>query len=240
MPNNSVAGQPGILSERVATPRRILFGGKADGTLLFFPGGVTIDGDLSRDLGQSSVDQGVLRAGKLMGKVSADGKYAPAIIGELNGAYTGAESEIDVGVAIATEIVRTGVTTISLVGPEVADTAPVNTEIATIISVDTGAGTVDITGTELTNDFIVGSWVGLGNGAEVPRMLCEDEYGVRVTDRDAVSVDVDWSRCLNAGTLDVGQIVDYPTDVALIEFLKDTLRQTTRGLFQFSDDYIDV
>lgn len=241
MPDNFVAGQPGIVSDRTATPRRILFGGKSAGPELFFPGGVTIDGTLSRDLLQPVQDQDVLQAGLLMGKVTASGKYAPAIVSLLTVLHdtSATPAVVTVGVAAATEIARTGVTTISLTGVAVAGTGPVNTETDTIVSVDTGAGTITVSGA-FTNDYDIGAWLGLGNGAEVPRMIVEDEYGLRVTNRDKVSVDIDWSTPLYEGTVDVTQVLNYGTDLILQEFLKTTLRTTVRTLLTFNDDFIDV
>ncbi len=77
--NKSMA--PGIRDGR-EFQYRVIFRG---GSIQEFPGGIIVDGALSRDL-TNSVDTDVLQAGNVMGKVTASGKYAPSIVCKMTGA----------------------------------------------------------------------------------------------------------------------------------------------------------
>jgi len=110
---------PGVGSDRAAVARQVL------ATLtgaLWLPSGAVIRGASSRDP-LNTGDVNVLRAGLLMGRRSADLKYAPSILGKLTVAGTAAGANITVSAATATEIVRrfgavgTATGAIQVVGP---------------------------------------------------------------------------------------------------------------------------
>jgi len=113
--SNFVTGAPGIRADRVSTPRKAMFGGKAN----LLPGGRIINGALSRDpINTGDVD--VLRAGMLMGRITATGLFAPSVIGSNGVALTGAQTQLNLlNTAEATELVRrVGATgTFNITGP---------------------------------------------------------------------------------------------------------------------------
>ena len=83
MPNLGVFGMPGIGSAVTAYWRRILRSGEYQ----WLGAGGHIDGTKTRDVGNTGYLQH-LRAGLMMGKVTATGLYANSIIGLSQGAIT--------------------------------------------------------------------------------------------------------------------------------------------------------
>ena len=81
---SQVVGLPGVPPAKTALHRLVFRGGWMHDIL---PQAKVIDGSLLRDPGNPATTA-VLRPGLLMGKVTASGKYAPAIIGVTQGAYT--------------------------------------------------------------------------------------------------------------------------------------------------------
>lgn len=110
-------GLPGVSSARTATYRRVF----KSGTEGFAASSFVINGSLSRDAGNTG-DVDVLRAGKLMGKITATGLYAPSVIGVTGEAIDNTETVVDIAAGVATEIIRrigsTG--TVKIVGPPTA------------------------------------------------------------------------------------------------------------------------
>ena len=66
---------PGQGARRTASPRTPILSDEQ-----LFPGGLIIDGTLSRDTGNTG-DLDVLRAGNIMGRITASKKFRPSIIG---------------------------------------------------------------------------------------------------------------------------------------------------------------
>lgn len=97
-PNTS----PGLSAARTAAHRRVLV---TENGALRLPTSKLVKGSVSRDPGNTgNVD--VLRAGVLLGKITASGLYAPSVIGLLDEAVDNAETAIDIPSAVATEITR--------------------------------------------------------------------------------------------------------------------------------------
>lgn len=135
-------GIPRINSERVTTPRRVLANPAAK---LLLVGGAVISGTYSRDPGNTGyVD--VLRAGLILGKRTADSKYAPSILGVLAEAYAQGGTEMTVSAAVATELVRRiGASgTFKVTGPAVSG-GTVRTLTVTYSAVDTATGVITLT-----------------------------------------------------------------------------------------------
>jgi len=222
MAENFVGGMPGIRAERAAAPRKILASG--DGAI-FFAGGRVIDGSKSRDpLNTGDVD--VLRAGMLMGKITASGKYAPSVIGALSQAYDkdgSSNTTMVVSAATATEIVRRIGTsgTFKVTGPPTSG-GTVATEAITYSSVNTSTGAITVS--VASNDFIAGSFVQPADGSETPLGLIGDGYGIKVTDADGSSIDVPLPNLLIGGVADASQIINYPSDSSLKARVKSWLR----------------
>lgn len=113
-----INGLPGPGSVREALHRLIFRDGVISG---FYSTGRIINGTLSRDPGNTG-NLDVLRAGLLMGKVTASGLYAPSILGVTTGALTSTGTTVTASAAVVTELVRRiGATgTFKLTGPPTA------------------------------------------------------------------------------------------------------------------------
>ena len=178
---------PSVGTTRTATPRKLL---STEESAQYLPGGKIINGALSRDPDNSG-DVDVLRAGLVMGMISATGLYAPSILGVLASAYdkdttsTGGSLELTVSVACATEIVRRIGTsgTFHLTGPPTAaGTVAVSTDVTySAVDLTTGVITIALLGA----DFVAGSYIQPIDGSEAPLALIPDTAGIKVTDEDA-------------------------------------------------------
>lgn len=86
-----------------------------------------------------------------------------------------------------------------------------------------------------SNDFIVGSFVQPTDGSETPKgiVYTEDGTGIKVTDQDASSVDVQLAHLLVGGMIDSSQIINWPSDTSLIAWLVSQLNAAGVGQFQF-------
>lgn len=214
-----VTGMPGVRSVKTAT-HRIVF--RQGDWLSDLSGGKIIDGSKSRDSGNTG-DLDVLRPGLLMGKITSSGKYAPSIIGIMTQAQVATDTSVTVSAAQATELVRrvgsTG--TIRLVGPpSAAGTVATFTETYSAVNTTTGV----ITCSGLNADLIAGSFVCADDGSYLPLTLIPDGYGVKVTDADASSLDVQFHQFPIAGVVDCDQVLPaWPSDTSLKEWIRDKL-----------------
>ncbi len=116
---------PGLGTEVVATPRKILVNPK---NALYLPGGKILSGSNSRDAGNTGYLD-TLRAGMILGKRSNDGKYAPSILGLLTAVATPAGATLTVSTATSVEVLRriTAGGLFKVVGPPAAGVAEVQT-----------------------------------------------------------------------------------------------------------------
>ena len=137
-----VFGQPGYRTTQYFTHKFIF----RDGTVGFWPGGLTIDTTKTRDVAASSDNSYHLRPGTLMGKITASGYYANCLIGITTGALAANGTSITISAAQAVELVRrqgsTG--TFTLTGPPTANGTSRQSTI-TYSAVDTTTGVVTIT-----------------------------------------------------------------------------------------------
>lgn len=229
MPYLDVVGIPGVRAERTASFRRVF----KQWSKLPLTAGKTISGAVSRDpLNTGDVD--VLRAGLLMGKITASGKYAPSILGVTTNAEAVASTSIQAAAAVITELVRRiGATgTFKLIGPAVAG-GPI---VAETVTYSAASGT-DITVTALANAFIAGSFICPTDGSEAPVTLIPDGYGVKVTDQDAANADVPFVDFPIGGVIESSQIINWPSDVALRAYIVGNMNQQAGGVFVFDHLY---
>lgn len=225
---------PGIGSDRTATPRKIL---RSDQGKILLPIGKIVSGAASRDpLNTGDLD--VLRAGMLMGKITASGKYAPSIIGVLPSAHTSSGTTVTsmtIGAANAVELVRRigSSGTFKLTGPPTAaGTVAVTTVTFSAVNQTTGVVTIS----DIAVNKIAGSFIQPTDGSESPKAILANAYGLKVTDEDATSIDVEGAELLVGGFIDASQIVNYPTDTSLITYVQDTWLNAV-GRFIFDDDF---
>jgi hypothetical protein len=139
---------PGIGTVRTAEFRKVL---ASPNGLQLLPGGVVIDGDAARD----PLNTGyltTLRAGMLLGKITATGLFAPAVIGVTTAAIAGTGTSLTVSAATGVELVRRigSSGTLKIVGPHVAG-GRVRTRTLTYSGVNGTAVTVTAPGLAATN-----------------------------------------------------------------------------------------
>ena len=227
-----VAGLPGVRSDRTATPRIVVISSG-----VYLPAGKIIDASNARDpLNTGDLD--VLRAGLVMGKITASGLYAPSILGVLASAYTGVGTTVTsmtVSAATAVEIVRRlgAAATFKLTGPpSAAGTVATTTVTYSAVNVTTGVITV----TDPNVNAIAGSYIQPTDGSESPLCLIGDGYGIKVTDIDSADVDCPFPNALIGGIIDASQIVNYPSDTSLLTWLKTT-NLNAQCQFTYDDDF---
>lgn len=128
---------PGVTADRTATPRQL------DVRNAVYVGGI-INGANTRDAENTPAHD--LRAGTLMGLITATKKWAPSIIGLAGEAMDGDETAMTVPAGVDVEIVRRiGASgTFKLIGPPTA-AGTSRTVTVTYSSVDTGTHVVTIT-----------------------------------------------------------------------------------------------
>lgn len=143
MSNYPQTGLPGMSAGRSSEHRRLMFSevGKVNS-----PGFHTIDGSKSADIGNTG-NVRTIRAGKVMGKITSSGKWAPSIIGTVRTAYDGSTTLTTVATgALATELVRrigsTG--TFKVTGPATAG-GTVRTLTLTYSNANTSSGDITVT-----------------------------------------------------------------------------------------------
>lgn len=223
----------GLGSERTATHRKIFL----NNSDVYLPGGKQINGTLSRDSGNTPIT--VLRPGLLMGKITATGLYAPSILGVSTGAYTSGGTSITVSAAQATEIVRrVGATgNLIFVGPPTANGTNAVSAAKAYSAINTTTGV--ITTADIGADKVAGSFVIAEDGSGIPRTFVPDnEYGIQVTDQDGTSVaSVDFPRVPVAGNVDSSQLLYWPSDTSLMEWIVTSLNGTGGGQFVFDHKY---
>lgn len=213
-----ITGLPGPGSVRTATPRRV--SGALGGLLK--PGGIIINGSLSRDpLNTGDLDK--LRAGLIMGKITATGLYCPAIIGTLKTAHTGdSTTSMTVDAATAVEINRIATSGVfQITGPPTANGTVAAVSIS-YSAVNTTTGVITITAE--STYFVAGSFIGgvhatASDGSEEPRLILADGYPIKVTDVDANSVNVETGQVYAGGYIDSSQIINWPSDTSLQAWL---------------------
>lgn len=227
-----VGGLPGVRTAVTATHKIVFRDGQFTGWL---SGGKIISGTYSRDPGNTG-DVNVLRPGVLMGKRTSGGLYAPSVIGVTAAAEAAGSTTIESSAAIATEIVRRiGTTgTFKLIGAAVAN-GPVVTETVTFSAVNTTSG--DITCTALVNHFAVGSFIAPTDGSEDPLTLIPDGYGHNVFGPGGTAEDQQFQDMPIAGVITSSQIVNWPADASLKEWVVSRLTRASGGKFVFDHLY---
>ncbi len=218
MPNVPVLGVPGIRTSRTATPRKVLM---SEDYKILYPGSRIIDGSKSRDpLHTGNLD--ILRAGMLMGRITASGKYAPCFIGKVTADYTSGATSITVSPATAVEIVRRVGATGSLLAwgaPTAAGTVVQFAITYSAVNVTTGVLTITNIGANVDEGCLIGA----GDGSMVPVAVIGDGYGIKVTDEDGTSIDVPFNPMVIGGILDVTQVINWPEteDTTLRTYVKN-------------------
>ena len=218
--------QPGVLTQRTAAYGLVTLGQEQ-----FFPGGVVIDGGNARDPLNSPYNY-ELRAGVLLGKIVASGKYGCSILGLTSAALASGATSLAVAPAVAQEIVRrignTG--TFKLTGPATAG-GTVATQVATFTAVNTTSGAVTIATAAAA--CVAGGLVQPTDGSEAPITFVPNGYPLRVVNYDQLNIDVPEARCPIGGVVRSKNIVNWPSDPSLAAWLTGQLAAPGQGRFVF-------
>lgn len=224
-----VHGLPGVKSTRTASYRGVFR--SADG-VRYLPGGAVVDGALARDVGHVD-DPDVLRAGTLLGKVAATGRYGASVLGVLAEAYT-TGTTMTVAPAVAAELVRrVGASGTFIVTGPASEAGAVASETITYSGVNTTSGAITITAASA--DFIAGSLVQPTDGSQTPITFVPDGYGLKVTDSGGADVLTPLPHVPVAGIVDAAQLLPWPADVSLKRQIKTWLGAA--GKFVFADAF---
>lgn len=229
-------GMPGVSAEKLARHRTIA----ADGYLDFLPGGLVLDGAKTRDpdnpdySADGAAAQRRLRAGLLVGKVTASGRYANSIVGAITGAASAAATSVTLSAAQAAELVRrVGATgTLRFVGPPTAG-GTVATFTETYSAVNTTTGVVTVSG--LDADLIAGSFVCDNDGSYLPVTFLPDGWELIVPED---STHLPFAQPPIAGNVNAANLLPWPSDTALRAWVRSRLNDPTGfGQFVFTEQY---
>lgn len=228
MPITPLNSRPGFGSATEYSYRNVFL--EADHTE-FLAGGGIIDGT-SRDGGNTD-NLFLLRPGLLMGRVTATKKWKPSLIGVTTVAYTSGGTSLTVSAAHAAELLRrVGASgTFNLYGAATAGGALTTTTV-TYSAIDTGTGVITIT--DIGANRIAGSLVTAADGSQVPRSVIGDGMGVVVP---SDSSDADWPHLPIGGVVESAKVLNWPADVTLQTFIKDSMAGNGMGTFTFNDAY---
>lgn len=252
-------GVPGVKTTRTATPRRVLL---TDVGAIVLRKNLLIDGSHSRDP-LNTGDVQYLRAGMLLGKVTTGSLYAPSLMGVTTVRYDNADSSkllLTVSVATAEEVSRrltagaglAVASNIKVIGPPTAN-GTVAIQVGRADSVDVSTGIITLNAA-LGADAWFGSFVCANDGSEIPLGILGGSelgwgYPVKVTDEDEASEDQPLTKLLVGGQVDSSQIINWPTDTSLQNFIRaalnggvvdlliTTAEHPARGPFIFDDRY---
>lgn len=106
--------------------------------------------------------------------------------------------------------------------------------IVTTLPTSSTSYTVARTTAGVDGRFVTQSLVQPTDGSETIRTVVPDGYGLVIPDDDS---DIDFPMIPIAGTLDVGQIIDYPADASLKAYVRQSLSTLSGGKWIFSDQF---
>jgi hypothetical protein len=217
---------PGVLTQRTAPYGLVTLGQEE-----YLPGGVVIDGANARDPGNTPYTY-ELRAGALLGKITATGLYGASILGATTAALAAGATSVTVAPQVAVELVRRIGTTGSfkLTGPAASGGA-VSTQVLNYTAVDQVGGAITIGAAPAA--AISGALVQPNDGSETPITFVPNGYPVRVVNYDQLNIDVPEARVPIAGVVRGKNLLNWPTDTGLQAWLVAQLTAPGRGWFVF-------
>jgi hypothetical protein len=231
-------GKPGVQSTSYfATPREVFYGNRQFAQFLPLP--LTIDGTLSSNAGNAPYTW-LLFAGTLMGRETTSRKYRNSVIGLSAGAALATDTLITTDVNTVAEVARLigvagGNVQLTFTGPP----TPGGVVAATSVTASAATGTtITLTG-QIGAAKVIGSLIQPADGSQqILSILC-DLWGQKIIDgSNTTRVDVFEAQLWNGGGIINSQnIVNYPTDVSLIAYIKSSLRVNIADA-HFSDDWM--
>ena len=234
-----IYGLPGVRGLLTANHRTVFL---QSGPLVNLAGGRQINGTLSRDPGNVG-DEGKLRAGLIMGLITATGLYRPSFWGVSNLAYADNDTTIQIDLATATEIARAKVAggggNLSgfFIGPPAAAGVVASTAI-TITAVTLNGATSTITTGDLNLNKVAGSFIGPADGAQVPKIMLPDGYPISAVDGSGNSINVPFPFMPVWAIVESTKLLPaWPADASLQAYLTDNLSTLAGGKYSFSHKY---
>jgi len=241
---NPITGLPGIGSSITATPREVLAGNIQQAQYL--PGMHILDGNNCADPGNSNPDgtfnPDVLRAGNILGKLSSSGKYANSIIGLTPTPLATSSTSFTLSISAAQEILRRfgAAGALTLTGQNSTNSASLaNVTSQTLPFANVTIGTASATVTLATNaapvPALAGALVQPADGSQTPIAILADKWAIKVTDLNGNRVNVPADSILLSGHVKTANVVNYPTNAALVAWLKSQLNANC--LLTFDDAF---
>ena len=213
----------GLRAGSGATPRAVFWGGCKG----LRPGGGFIDSVLARDVGNTSSNL-ALRAGLIMGSVTATGRFANSYLGLTTAAYAAAAGTLTVSLLMAAELLRRNgaAGNLSLIGPPAANSNAVTNQTVPYTAINTATGVITVTGAGITAS-VIGSLVGCADGSEIPDSFINDGYPIRAANT-AAGTDVPgsligWPDIPEAGDVNEDYLLPLPTDLGILNWLRRNL-----------------
>jgi hypothetical protein len=224
-----IHGVPGVRAEITATHRRVF----KQAARIDLAQGRYIDGTKARDTGNTG-DLDCLRAGVLLGKITASGKFANSSLGVTTNAEAAGSTSIEAAAAVITELVRrVGASgTFKLIGPPTANGAA-NVETVTY----SAASGTTITATAITNAFVAGSLIAPTDGSEFPLTFVPDGFPMKVTDPSGTGLDRQFPDMPIGGVVESAQLLPWPSDTGTRAWIVGQLNQQAGGQFVFDHLY---
>lgn len=196
----------------------------------FLPGSFTLDGSKARDIGNSE-DIRELRPGLLLGRITTGKKFAPSIIGSSAVLHdtSATPTTMTLPAAVVTEIERRigSSGTFKITGPPTAN-GTVATETVTFSAI---ASSTTITITATTADFAAGSFIQPNDGSETILTFLPNGFSIKVVNQKDENRDVEIPRYPIAALVDSSQLVEWPSDTSLRQWIVDALNAV--GQFKF-------
>ncbi len=225
-----VFGRPGIgapvTSQRLNVSR--------DGMMGFLPGGGTISGLMTRDPGNAAASALSLRPGLLMGRLTSIGPvgyWANSIIDVTQAAYTSGGTSLTLSLAGAAELVRRIGTsgTFQLVGPPTSGGSNA-TFTVTFSAVNLATGVVTVT--NIGANVIAGAFVQPLDGSQTILSFIPDGYNCVIPPD---GTDETFPRIPISCVIDSANLINWPTDTTLQNYVRTSLSTIPGGKFVFSD-----
>lgn len=102
---------------------------------------------------------------------------------------------------------------------------------------NTNAITVTRTTAGVDGRFVAGSLIQPADGSETMLTFMPDGYPTQVSDTDGNVVDTDLPKMPIEGEVEGAQLINWPTDTALQNYIMDQLSTSRHGKFNFSGEY---